>query len=177
MQSCIKHGVITSNITQNLFLMGFPKPLSHVLINELSAALPQQKEATRQPLRDKHIAKKKKLNYTNSPETVCWVEWWNLNPERSGIHRGRRVGHPDWLYKKSIQGRASAHTLIQTLEACVCLSCNLSFRSLKNDVTERQPQTERESQPASQTRWNVACLHVCVHSLYLFTSLVSPFPF
>lgn len=71
MQSCIKHGVITSNITQNLFLMGFPKPLSHVLINELSAALPRQHEATRQPLRDKHIAEKKNLNYTNSPETVC----------------------------------------------------------------------------------------------------------
>lgn len=47
--------------------MGFPKPLSHVLINELSAALPQQHEVSRQPLRDKHIAEKKKSQLHKQP--------------------------------------------------------------------------------------------------------------
>lgn len=50
--------------------MGFPKPLSHVLINELSAALPRQHEASRQPLRDKHIAEKK-ISTTQTAPKLC----------------------------------------------------------------------------------------------------------
>lgn len=68
------------------------------------------------------------------------------------------------------------HTHIQTLEACVCLSCNLSFRSPKNDVTECQSETMEENQLDILTRMCV-CECVCyLNSVcYLFTSPVPQF--
>lgn len=107
----------------------------------------------------------------------CVSNWMmKSEPKRNRIHLERRVGHPDWLYKKSIQGeqvRAHTHThtsrLVQTPEACVCLSCNLSFRSLKNDVTECQPWTMQESQPASQTD-TLKCARLCARMRVFFIS-------
>ena len=83
--------------------MGFPKPLSHVLINELSAALPQQKEATRQPLRDKHIAKKKNSTTQTAPKLCVELndEIWTPNEAASieGDVSGILIGYIRRAYR------------------------------------------------------------------------------